>query len=805
LRRSGCVGALLAFCIVIAVAGWTLVHGFWLYRELTAVTASSSTPSTPADPMRTFEETGSHVRAARNEVAALRPIVDPLASLGAWVSGAPVVGRPVGQASALWRFLEAGATLGGTAVDALDEGHPIGAAASPFDAVLGAVPELAARYPELRDQFERARTARAALGTPAWPFESLAPRLAAWDRAMPVADQLLPLADQIVPTLPTLGGWTKPMTYLVLVQSRDELRATGGFITSVGTVRVEQGRPAAIDIRKVYEAEGVSPSAPEQTPQGTYVVPPAPLRQYMGLGSWHLRDANWAADFPTSARQAARFWELLTGQQVDGVIAFDERFLELLLRATGPVAVPGHDPIDAGSVKGVVLAEVFQGDDPAAWYAAQSKLSQQLASAMLEQVQHVSPDRMPGVADAMIEAFRTRALLVSAFDRTAAAALHGASLDGGLLGDNDDYLYVVESNVSYTKLNPFIKQSLSYAVQLGPDARPVAAELAIEEQNTFRPELADPGYPASYYVGSRWNAGTYGLDSWPGYYGGYTRVLMPAGSRLLRAEGFDDAPRSGTESGRAVVEGYAGLQMGTTRSLFFDTVPSVRPSVEGRYRLVIQRQPGAPARALNVRIRLPSGLTSLSTSPTPDAVEGDVLIWHQDGDTDLEITVTLPTGAAVTTPIGGSAAPPIAPRTPTAVPQPTPISPRGGFEAAYEVDVPTTWQAGSAMTYRVTVHNRGPSWWAAQTDRPVRLGVYFGGPSDVPPGVALGGIPSAAPAAGFEERFDLPTSVPPGGSVTLEITVHPPSKPGRYVLRHRLLVEHAFWFGQFARTDVVVR
>src|SRR5262249_46850739 len=158
--------------------------------------------------------------------------------------------------------------------------------------------------------------------------------------------------------------------------------------------------------------------------------------------TWHLRDANWAADFPSSARQAARFWELLTGTRVDGVIAFDERFLELLLGATGPVTVPEYGTVDATNIKSTVLAQVFQGDEAAGWYAAQSRLSQQLAATMAEQMQRLPPERALAVADALADAFRTRAILVSSFDPPTADVLHAALLDGGLRGDDDDYLYV---------------------------------------------------------------------------------------------------------------------------------------------------------------------------------------------------------------------------------------------------------------------------------------------------------------------------------------------------------------------------
>ena len=63
----------------------------------------------------------------------------------------------------------------------------------------------------------------------------------------------------------------------------------------------------------------------------------------MGAGILMLRDANWWPDFPTSARAVNGLYEQDTGRKVDGVVAIDLYTLELLLRALGPVQVPGYD------------------------------------------------------------------------------------------------------------------------------------------------------------------------------------------------------------------------------------------------------------------------------------------------------------------------------------------------------------------------------------------------------------------------------------------------------------------------------
>ena len=75
-----------------------------------------------------------------------------------------------------------------------------------------------------------------------------------------------------------------------------------------------RARPAVADAHDARLARRVAALAIERelavqrSQERLAVEPPRPLREYMGLGSWQLQDANWWADFPASAAQAAVFW-----------------------------------------------------------------------------------------------------------------------------------------------------------------------------------------------------------------------------------------------------------------------------------------------------------------------------------------------------------------------------------------------------------------------------------------------------------------------------------------------------------------
>ena len=137
--------------------------------------------------------------------------------------------------------------------------------------------------------------------------------------------------------LPGLLGWGDEKRYLVLAQNPAELRPTGGYTGTIGTVVLRDGAIVEQRFEDTYFL-----SVQEGLP---FVEPPRALADFL-LGddqSWRLADANWSPDFPTSARKAAEFYQIETGEgPVDGVIAITTYALDRILEVTGSVEVPEY-------------------------------------------------------------------------------------------------------------------------------------------------------------------------------------------------------------------------------------------------------------------------------------------------------------------------------------------------------------------------------------------------------------------------------------------------------------------------------
>jgi hypothetical protein len=566
-------------------------------------------------------------------------MAEPAVALAEQVEALPLVGPLGSQVAALWVFADATTSLGQELAQAATSGLA-SRSAGIGPGLVTAAPVLGEHLAAAERSLARAQHARAQLSPLAGPLQSLESDLARWDSLAPRLEQELPRVSLLARALPVTFG-TGPTTYLVLAQTVDELRPTGGFITSIGTVRIEHGRIVRLNFEKVYSAEGLDLTAPRQPISGRYLQPPLPLSRYLGLGQWLLRDANWWADFPASARQAARMWEQTRGERIDGVIAFNELALEALLEAVGPVQLPSGKLISSANVKQETLAEIFRGDQAGEWYAAQSAFSQQLGQALVAAIEQLPIDRALKLGQQLQPTLARHDLLVASFDPVVAAALRALGVDGALQGEQDDFFYPVEANVGYGKLSQLVRRSFEYTVDLGVDGRALRARLWLESANSYTRQNRPPGYPEGYYRGGHWDQQTRRMVLSEGYYGGYTRVVLPPASRFQHAVGFDDGPFVSTEGGRAVVGGYTGLRAGDRRGVLAEWVPGGQPSVSGHYRLLVPRQPGAPTANLTVRAQLPPGYTAASASPKPDSVGGWSVVWRVTLDRDREFRVAL--------------------------------------------------------------------------------------------------------------------------------------------------------------------
>ena len=475
--------------------------------------------------------------------------------------------------------------------------------------------------------------------------ENLSPALADWAELL---DQGLPLVQaglEVAVVAPDLMGLEQPRTYLILAQNEDELRPTGGFISGVGVLTLEEGRIAGLSFSDAYTVDDY-----EHRP---YPEPPMPLLTYMGSELWLFRDSNWSPDFPTSARQAAFSYEYGQGVSVDGVIALDQRVVELLVTGVGEVQIPGlEQPVTADRVREFMRAAWAPGDSGATleWMSNRKEFMGQLAAAILQRIED-EPDSVDWmqVGKALYQALEGRHLLLYVDHAQVANVLLRLGWDGALRESDGDYLMIVDANLGFSKVNPLVSQQAVVHVALDTEGA-ATTELTVRYVHQGEKEGVRCEHLPSYHGELSYEALMHRC-----YYD-YLRVYVPAGSALRAATPHPipgeylilGQPADGQavvlpdEAGKTVFGQFFVVEYGQTLETRLEyEVPRVTEEDEGRwhYSLLIQKQPGADELPISLTIVLPPGASLLAATPSPRTIDEDTLAFDLILDSDIVVEV----------------------------------------------------------------------------------------------------------------------------------------------------------------------
>lgn len=317
--------------------------------------------------------------------------------------------------------------------------------------------------------------------------------------------QMIRNAEAALLVLPEVTGEAGRKTYLVVFQNSAELRPTGGFIGSYAIVHFDGGKLLDYKINDIYSADGQLKGR---------VQPPDEIMHYLGQPNWFMRDANFAADFPLTAKRLEWFLEKETGETVDGVIAVNLGAVQKILEATGGVTVSGQkEKITAdnffhkaeyaseinffpgstqkrdflGQVGEVLLSQITGNDKNTDWLA----LGQGLQSSLLQK-------------DIL---FYFNSSAVQNIVET--GSWDGGIRSGNCKSPNHNCLMIVQSNFGANKSNYFVKQSLEERFIIGKAG-------GIVNRVTLNIRNESPS------------------ESWPGgTYKNYIRFLAPIGTKFL--------------------------------------------------------------------------------------------------------------------------------------------------------------------------------------------------------------------------------------------------------------------------------
>ncbi|MDO9399348.1 MAG: DUF4012 domain-containing protein [bacterium] len=307
--------------------------------------------------------------------------------------------------------------------------------------------------------------------------------------------------------LDSFFGVNSNKRYLLVFQNNTELRASGGFIGSFALLDFSNGK------LKNIEVPGGG-SYDVKAGMLDKIVAPQPLQ--LIAPQWHFWDANWWADWPTSAKKLMWFYEKSDGPTVDGVIGFTPTVMEELLRIIGP--------IDMTEQYGVVIdADNF-------WLKTQ-ELAEQKANItnkpkkiigdlmnkiIAELPNRITKDNIIPLLKITDQLFSSKQILFNFTDPELQKKIVELGWDGSFKETNKDYLAVINTNIAGGKSDRKIKETISHQAEIMPDRTII---------NTVKIIRTHTGVKRELFSGVR-------NVNW-------MRVYVPQGSELISAQGFE--------------------------------------------------------------------------------------------------------------------------------------------------------------------------------------------------------------------------------------------------------------------------
>ncbi|MBX3048640.1 MAG: DUF4012 domain-containing protein [Anaerolineales bacterium] len=654
LSRRIMLGALL---VVLAYLGWVGGASYLLARELyNQARELKSVLALGINLQRADEiyEAGATVREFRQTADALTERARPLIWMADRLSWLPFIGKELSLVSPVLSMTE----LTAVATEQLYEG---------ISPLLGVLDEettptsldsltsiLQTAAPEFRAAVYAAEMAGETRAT--LDLEGVHPSLKAlileeFDPAFEVVRD----AVQMMASLPSLLGMdARPANYLLLLQNEDELRPTGGFITAVGGLVIQDGNILSFNLEDSYDVDDYN---------YLYPAPPWQLEEYMAARILVLRDANWRPDFPVVAAQVESLYAYSRAHTVDGVIAINQHALSLLVGALGSVRVDGqlitseNILMHMQAERGAVPNPEERTPENQQWLQEHRKdFMQPMAEAILARLRNGSNVSWEEIISVLTKALDEKHILLQFDDATVDSFLAQYGWDGELRYSSGDYLMLVDTNVGFTKSNPIVDTEVTYRIDLANLETPVAA-LGVTYRNQSEvirecdPRPVAPGGDFGDYEAMIHDC-----------YWTYLRVYKPDGARMINYQA-QSIPGEWILSGNSVPEridyldeldGFAEFgtmvvvptQQSQTIAMAFSLPDGMIEQTETGYvyRLTLQKQPGVKQVDLNLGILLPQGAQVVSSSHSELSQQGNEVSGQLklSRDTVIELTFLLP-------------------------------------------------------------------------------------------------------------------------------------------------------------------
>jgi len=331
----------------------------------------------------------------------------------------------------------------------------------------------------------------------------MAPAITSLKEKMPFVSEALSQLNRWSNVFLEFLGHQKAKKYLLVFQNNSEARPTGGFIGTYGVLDLNEGRITNLQVDGIFNLDGQLYEK---------IVPPRPIQKIST--AWSTHDANWFADFPSSAKKIMSFYEKAGGSTADGVISLTPTIIERLLSMTGPIEMPAYNAtLTAANFMDLTQYKVEVDYDKQ--LNQPKKILADFVPLFLERLWQIWPQRYQEILPVITDALKEKHVLFYFSDAALEKVFVEQGWGGEILSTDKDYLAVINTNVNGFKTDRVIEQKIYHQSQVQVDGSVVDTVKIIRRHN---------GGQSQYDWYNKVNAD-------------YLRVYVPRGSKLLAAQG----------------------------------------------------------------------------------------------------------------------------------------------------------------------------------------------------------------------------------------------------------------------------
>jgi hypothetical protein len=332
------------------------------------------------------------------------------------------------------------------------------------------------------------------------------PQISALKDSIPLLRQQMTYFYSVSDVMLQIMGTDSPKRYLIIFQNSRELRPTGGFMGSIALMDINKGKIEKLEVPGggIYDVAGQLKEK---------LIAPKPLWLVNPL--WNIQDSNWFPDFPTTARKIMWFYERTGGATVDGIITLTPQVIEKLIEITGPIDMQQNYGVTVDENNFARQAQVWAEITYDKAENKPKKFIGDLLPLLLNNVFQTKPDNLIKVVNAFNQSLNDQSILLYFSDEQVEKQITDLSWSGQIKDSDNDYLYVVATNIAGGKTDQIVNQYVTHHASIQKDG-----------------SIIDTVTITRTHVGNA-------LDRWEGKTNvDYVRLYVPLGSKFNSATGF---------------------------------------------------------------------------------------------------------------------------------------------------------------------------------------------------------------------------------------------------------------------------